>query len=90
MDIRNHLDAVFSGRWIGWGGPIPWPTRSPDLSLLHYSLWEYLKSFMFETPVETDMELVARIEGAYDIVKKHTRNICQGAVESFTPMECLH
>ena len=64
VDVRKHLSAVFPGRWIGRGGPIPWPTRSPDLNPLHYFLWEYLKSLVFETPVETDMELVARIVAA--------------------------
>ena len=36
---------------------------------LHYFLWEYLKSLVFETPVETDMELVARIVAACDVIK---------------------
>ena len=69
MDVRNHLNAVFPGRWIGKGGPVPWPTRSPDLNSLHYFLWEYLKSLVFETPEETDMELVARIVASCDIIK---------------------
>ena len=30
--------------------------------------WEYLNSLVFETPVETEMELVARIVAAYDII----------------------
>ena len=42
-------------------------TRSPDLNPLHHFLWGYLKSLGFETPVETDMELVARIVAACDI-----------------------
>ena len=69
VDARNHLSAVFPGRWIGRGSPIPWPARSPDLNLSHYFLWEYLKSLVFETPVETNMELVARILAACDIIK---------------------
>ena len=69
MDVRNHLSALFPGRWIGRGGPIPWLTISPDMNPLHYFLWEYLKSLVFETPVETDLELVARIVAACDIIR---------------------
>ena len=42
VDVRNHLNAVFPGHWIGRGGPIPWPARSLDLNPLHYFVWEYL------------------------------------------------
>ena len=38
VDARNHLNAVFPGGWIGRGGPIPWPTMSPDLNPLDYFL----------------------------------------------------
>ena len=37
--------------------------------LLHYFLWGYLQSLVFETPVETDIELIARIVAAYDIIQ---------------------
>ena len=67
--MHNRLNAVFPGRWIGRGGPILWPVRSPDLNSLHYFLWEYLKSLVFGTPVETDMELVTSIVAAYDVFK---------------------
>ena len=36
MPIRNQLDQMFPGRWIGGGGPIPWPARSPDLNCCDY------------------------------------------------------
>ena len=42
---------------------VTWP-ESPALIL-----WEYLNSLVFETPVETDMELVTRILIAYDIIQ---------------------
>ena len=32
-------------------------------------LWEYLNSLVFETPVETGIELVTRIVAAYDIIQ---------------------
>ncbi|PSN58004.1 hypothetical protein C0J52_08107, partial [Blattella germanica] len=27
---RNHLNRSFGTRWIGRGGPVAWPLRSPD------------------------------------------------------------
>ena len=42
---------------------VAWP-QSPSLFL-----WEYLNSLLFETPVAMDMELVARIVAAYDIIQ---------------------
>jgi hypothetical protein len=35
--VRNHLDREIAGRWIGRGGPIAWPPRSPDLTPLDFS-----------------------------------------------------
>lgn len=37
--VRNHLDREMAGRLISRGGPIAWPSRSPDLTQLDYFLW---------------------------------------------------
>jgi len=29
-NVREHLNTVFGQRWIGRGGPVAWPSRSPD------------------------------------------------------------
>ncbi|GFV74433.1 uncharacterized protein TNCV_5128751 [Trichonephila clavipes] len=36
ISVRNHLDATCGERWIGRGGPVHWPPRSPDHSCLDY------------------------------------------------------
>ncbi|EZA52866.1 hypothetical protein X777_07985 [Ooceraea biroi] len=36
---RHFLDQNFNGRWIGRGGPIAWPPRSPDLTSSDVYLW---------------------------------------------------
>ena len=74
MLIHNAINyvnenAVFPGRWIGRGGPVPWPTRSHDLNPLNYFVGEYLKSLVFETQIQTDMELDAIIVAACDIIQ---------------------
>lgn len=39
MLVRESLNDTFSYRWIGRGGPISWPPRSPDITCLVLSLW---------------------------------------------------
>jgi hypothetical protein len=35
----EFLSATFPGRWIGRGGSILWPPRSPDLTQLGFLFW---------------------------------------------------
>lgn len=35
---RHYLNTNFQNSWIGRGGPIAWPARSPDLNRLDYFL----------------------------------------------------
>ena len=55
--------------WIGRGGLIAWPSRSPDLTLLDCHFWEYMKTLVYETPVETQQDLVAPIQVAAEVVR---------------------
>lgn len=59
--VRGHLNRVYPNRWIGRGGAVPWPPRSPDLNPLDFFLWGHLKSLVYATPVETREELYERI-----------------------------
>lgn len=45
--VKNWLDKVFPGSWIGKGGPVNWSPRSPDLSPLDFFIWPYLKSVVY-------------------------------------------
>jgi hypothetical protein len=36
IDVRNHLNMTFRNRWIGRGGPVQWPPRSPDMTSLDF------------------------------------------------------
>lgn len=45
--VRNYLNERFGQQWIGNNGPIHWPPRSPDLSLLDFFLWGYIKNKIF-------------------------------------------
>jgi hypothetical protein len=35
---RRYLNRKLPGRWIGRGGPIAWPPRSPDLNPMDFYL----------------------------------------------------
>lgn len=59
--VREYLDRTYPDRWIGRGGPVRWPPRSPDLTPLDFYLWGYMKSMIYEIPVTSDTDLVARI-----------------------------
>ncbi|GFY34323.1 uncharacterized protein TNCV_2506261 [Trichonephila clavipes] len=60
-DVRSALDTAYSGRWIGRGGPVNWPTRSPDLSCLDFFVLGHMNSLVYASPVDSDEALVARI-----------------------------
>ncbi|KFM74800.1 hypothetical protein X975_15826, partial [Stegodyphus mimosarum] len=50
--IRSSLNDHFTGRWIGQGGPIPWPPRSPDITPLDFFLWGFVKDNVYRRSVE--------------------------------------
>jgi hypothetical protein len=42
--VMQHLSDTFPNQWIGRGSIINWPPRSPDLTLLDFCLWGWMKS----------------------------------------------
>jgi hypothetical protein len=55
---------------VGRRGPVPWPPQSPDLTPLDFFLWGH-KSLVYETPVETQKELIAKILAARLVVQQN-------------------
>jgi hypothetical protein len=47
LAVRGLLDLKFPGRWIGRRGPIDWPPRSPDMTLLILWLWGHWKERVY-------------------------------------------
>lgn len=68
--VRQYLDRQFQDKWIGRGGPVPWPARSPDLNPLDFYLWGHLKSVVYETEVPTVEELQIRIDNACSMIRR--------------------
>jgi len=67
--VRDFLDELFPERWIGRGGPIAWPPRSPDCNPLDFYLWGHVKSLVYATPVESLDQLQERIIAAFTKIK---------------------
>ncbi|KAJ8954148.1 hypothetical protein NQ318_005742 [Aromia moschata] len=65
VTVRNWLNSEFNEHWIGKDGPILWPPRSPDLTILDFYLWGRLKQIVYREPLENDEEqLKTRIQNA--------------------------
>lgn len=48
VEVRNYLDDLCRGKWIGRYSQYPWPARSPDLTPLDFFLWGYLKQKVYQ------------------------------------------
>ena len=79
--VREYLNASFPNRWIGRGGPIEWPPRSPDLTPLDYYIWGHMKTLVYETKVDSREELRHRIFAAADHIRSHPDSIAS-AIQS--------
>jgi hypothetical protein len=45
--VHESLDRHFLGRWTGRLGPVSWPLRSPDLTLMDFYFWDYVKEVTY-------------------------------------------
>lgn len=61
ISVRDYLNQMYPDRWIGRGGPTPWPPRSPDLNPLDYFLWGYLKALVYSEPIISVEQLEQRV-----------------------------
>ncbi|PNF16851.1 hypothetical protein B7P43_G06773 [Cryptotermes secundus] len=55
--VRHYLDESFPNHWLGSGGAVAWPLRSPDLTPLDYYLWGHMKTLVYETIPKTALQL---------------------------------
>lgn len=68
--VRDYLNENYP-RWIGRGGPIAWPPRSPDLTPLDFYLWGYIKQKVYAMPIENREQLIARVFAAAAEIKEN-------------------
>ncbi|XP_067209021.1 uncharacterized protein, partial [Linepithema humile] len=82
--VRDLLNAHYPERWIGRGGPITWPPRSPDLNVLNFFVWGYVKSLIKNCGNGTENEVREAIIAAFntitpDMAHRATRDIIRRA-----------
>jgi len=73
-DATDVLNERLPDAWIGRGGPIPWPPRTPDLSPLVFFLWGYIKNIVYAEKIWNIQHLQDRITSAIETV---TRDMIQ-------------
>lgn len=68
-NVRNHLNSEFGDHWIGRGGPVSWPPRSPDLTPLDFYLWSEVKRLVYRNEHQTREQMKSAIVDAFDVIK---------------------
>ena len=71
VELMGQHYRQFGEQWIGRGGPVAWPPRSPDLNPLDFYFWGHLKSVVYATPINTVEELRNRINDAFQQVRQN-------------------
>jgi hypothetical protein len=75
LAVRNYLDTEFPNNWIGRGGPIPWPPRSPDITPMDYFIWGFWKDLVYKEPVRDINQLRERILNTAPIIREKIREM---------------
>ena len=73
--VREYLNDCFPNRWVGHGGPVAWPPRSPVLTPLDYYLWGHMKTLVYETKVKSRAALHNRIFAVAEHIRNHPANV---------------
>lgn len=70
LTVRNYLDETYPNRWIGRGGPVPWPPRSPDCNPCDFYLWGHVKSLVYERDIPNLEVLRDQIINAFETIRR--------------------
>ena len=73
--VRDYWNESFPNLWLGRGGPVAWPPRSPDLTPLHYYVWGHMKTLVYESKVDSRTALRDRIFAAAEYIRNHPDSI---------------
>lgn len=75
--VRIFLNNWKENKWIGRGGPVAWPARSPDLTPLDFYLWGYVKDDVFSIAPTNRENMKGRIREAFRNVRIATLQAVQ-------------
>lgn len=74
--VRDYLTEAFADQWIGRGGPVSFPARSPDLTPLDFFLWGDVKQKVYREKPTTEENMRQRITAAFRSIRRETlRNV---------------
>jgi hypothetical protein len=77
-----------AGRWVGRGGPIAWPHRSPDLTPLAFFFQGYVKNIVYQVKINCLQRLKARIRDAVATVRPNMLQAAWNQVEYHLDICC--
>ena len=82
--VVNWLNRKFGDKWIGRGGPVLWPPRSPDLTILDFYLWERLKQLVYKEDLPNNVQVLKnRIRDAVaSLTLEEIRNVIVGHIRN--------
>lgn len=80
--VREVLNRNYNDCWIGRGGPVNWPARSPDLTSPDFFLWGYLKEKVYTEVPNTRENMVERIRYACAQITPDTLSTCVQAFQA--------
>lgn len=66
--IINHLNVTYPNRWIGRGGPVAWPARSPDLTKMDFGIWGFVKDRVYQLAPTTREDMKNRIRDCFHTI----------------------
>ena len=58
------MNDIFDEKWIGWGGPVAWAPRSPNLTSPDYFLWGFVQERETAVAPTTPDDMKERIRRA--------------------------
>lgn len=82
--VKNWLNEKFPGRWIGRGGPLQWPPRSPDLTPPDFWLWSVMEDRIYGGKPKTMLELREAIFEAFFHIRSNgsiCERVCRSVVQ---------
>ena len=88
--VREYLNESFPNRWLGRGGTVAWPPRSPDLTPHDYYLWGHMNTLVYETKVDSLAALRHRIFAAAEHIRNHPDNIASAIRSLIDACRKLH
>lgn len=71
--------------WIGRGGPIAWPPRSPDLTPMDFSVWGNAKDFVYKSEPQTNEDMVQLMRDFFDEANDpdSCKHLCRSVVRRY-------